>query len=85
MPRFYCDLVLGCYSNRDEEGHEIESLRTVAVEAKRTAGELARDRLFKLQNASPEDIWVEVKGEHRQPVLTVTASVWFEWTRPMLQ
>jgi hypothetical protein len=85
MPRFYFDLFIGSRFSRDEEGHEIEGLQTVGIEAKRTLGELARDRLFNLQDAVPEDIRVEVQDEHRRLVLTVTASICFEWTGPVLQ
>ncbi|EIM29451.1 hypothetical protein MicloDRAFT_00019290 [Microvirga lotononidis] len=75
MPRFYLDLFLGSQSNLDEEGHEIGSLRAVEIEALRTAGELARDRLFTMREANAEDIRVEVKDEHRRPILTVTISI----------
>ena len=75
MPRFYLDLFLGSASNLDEEGHEIGSLLAAEIEALRTAGELARDRLFIMREAVPEDIRVEVRNELRQPVLTVTVSI----------
>ena len=70
MPRFYFDLFLGSHSNIDEEGHKLVRLRTAEFEAIRTAGELARDRLFTLRDAIPE----EVRNERRWPVLTVTVS-----------
>ncbi|MGO4523654.1 hypothetical protein AB4097_02185 [Microvirga sp. 2MCAF35] len=75
MPRFYLDLFLGSQSNLDEEGHEIGSLRAAEIEALRTAGELAKDRTFMMREADAEDIRIEVKDEHRQPVLTVTLSI----------
>ncbi|MBM6580831.1 hypothetical protein ILT44_11610 [Microvirga sp. BT689] len=75
MPRFYFDLVLGSFTNHDEVGSEIDSLRAVEIQARRSAGELTRDRLFQLQGTTSEDIRVEVKDEQRQPVLTVTVSI----------
>jgi hypothetical protein len=78
MPRFYFDLCLGGFTNRDEVGHEIDSLDVAEIEAKRSAGELTRDRLLQLQSAISENIRIEVKDEHRQPVLTVTVSIQVE-------
>jgi hypothetical protein len=78
MPRFYFNLILGAFTNRDEVGYEIDSLHAVEIEARRSAGELTRDRLLQLQSAASEDIRVEVKDEHRQPVLTVTVSTQVE-------
>jgi hypothetical protein len=78
MPRFYFDLFLGAFSDRDEVGSEIASLHTAEIEALRTAGELTRERLLKMQSATPDDIRVEVKDEHPQAVLTVTVSIQVE-------
>ncbi|WP_457093797.1 DUF6894 family protein [Microvirga sp. P5_D2] len=78
MPRFYFDLFLGGFTNRDDVGHEIESLDLAEIEAKRSAGELTRDRLFQLQSAISENIRIEVKDEHRQLVLTMTVSIQVE-------
>jgi len=78
MPRFYFDLFLGAFPNRDEVGYEIDSLHTAEIEALRTAGELTRDRLLKMQSATPDDIRIEVTDEHRQAVLTVTVSIQVE-------
>ena len=75
MPRFYFDLSLGGFTNRDEVGHEIDSLDVAEIEARRSAGELTRDRLLEVQSAPSEALRVEVKDEHRQPVLTVTVSI----------
>ena len=75
MPRFYFDLVLGAFTNRDEVGYQIDSLHMAEIEARHTAGELTRDRLLQVQGATSEDIRVEVKDEQRQPVLTVTVSI----------
>ena len=44
MPRFYFDLFLGAFPNRDEVGYEIDSHHTAEIEALRTAGEQTRDR-----------------------------------------
>ena len=75
MPRFYFDLSLSAFTNRDEVGYEIDSLHAVEIEVLRTAAELTRDRLLKMQSAAPDDIQVEVTDEQRQPVLTVTVSI----------
>ena len=83
MPRFYFDLFLGASTNRDEVGYEIDSLHTAEIEALRTAGELTRDRLLKMQSATPDDIRIEVTDEQRQPVLTVTVSIQVERARLM--
>jgi hypothetical protein len=78
MPRFYFDLSLDGSTNRDEVGHEIDSLDVAEIEARRSAGELTQDRLFQLQSAISENIRIEVKDEHRQPVLTVMVSIQVE-------
>ena len=78
MPRFYFDLFLGAFTNRDEVGYEIDSLHAAEIEAMCSAGELTRDRLFQVQSATSEAIRVEVKDEQRQPVLTVTVSIQVE-------
>ena len=81
MPRFYFDLSMGASTNRDEVGSEIDSRHMAEIDARRTAGELTRDRLFLWQGATSEDIRVEVKDEQRQPVLTVTVSIQVERVR----
>ena len=83
MPRFYFDLLLGSDFSRDEVGYEIDSLHAAEIEAMRTAAELTRDRLLKMQSATPDDIRIEVTDEHRQPVLTVTVSIQVERAGPM--
>ena len=75
MPRFYFDLLLGSYVHVDPDGHEIQSLLAAETEVLRSAGELARDQLLKQHSPTPEDIRVEVRDEHRQPVVTVTVSI----------
>jgi hypothetical protein len=75
MQRFYFDVFVGPDANLDADDHEIGSLQATEIVARRTAGEIARDRLLKLQDAAPEGIWVEVKNEHRQHILTVTVSL----------
>ena len=75
MPRFYFDVSIGSASSHDEAGYEIDSLHAAEIEARRSAGELTRDRLLRAQSATSEDIRVEVKDEHRQHVLTVTVSI----------
>ena len=78
MPRFYFDVFIGSASSHDEAGYDIDSLHAAEIEALRSAVELTRDRLVQLQSATSEDIRVEVKDEHRQPVLTVTVSIQVE-------
>ena len=75
MPRFFFDLSLDAFTSRDEVGSEIDSLHMAELEAKRTAGELTRDRLILWPGATSEAIRVEVKDEQRQPVLTVTVLI----------
>ena len=83
MPRFYFDLLLGSDFNRDEVGYEIDSLRAAEIEAVRTAADLTRDRLLKMQSATPDGVRIEVTDEHRQPVLTVMVSIEVERAGPM--
>ena len=83
MPRFYFDLFVGSASNHDEVGSEIDSLHMAEIEARRSAGELARERLLQLQSATSEDIRVEVKDELRQSVLSVTVAIQVERARLM--
>jgi hypothetical protein len=85
MPHFYFDLFLGSDFNRDEIGSEIGSLRAAEIEVMRTAADLTRDRLLKMQSAVSDDIRIEVTDEHRQPGLTVTVSIQVERAGPMLK
>jgi len=78
MPHFYFDLFVGSAFNRDEVGSEIDSLHVAEIEARRSAGQLTRQRLLAVQSETSEDIRIEVKDEHRQPVLTVTVSIQVE-------
>ena len=78
MPRFYFDLLLGSDFNRDEVGYELDSLRAAEIEAVRTAADLTRDRLLKMQSATPDGVRIEMRDEHRQPVVTVTVSIGVE-------
>jgi hypothetical protein len=48
------------------------------TEARRTAGELTRDRLVQLENATSEEVRVEVRDESRHTVLAVTVSIQVE-------
>jgi hypothetical protein len=78
--RFYFDLFLGSDFNRDEVGSEIDSLHTAEIAALRTAADLTRDRLLKMQSAASDRIRIVVTDEHRQAVLTVMVSVQVERT-----
>jgi hypothetical protein len=80
MPRFYFDLLVGSASNCDEAGYEIGSMEAAEIEARRSAGELARERLLTVQSGTSEDIRIEVKDLLRQPVFTVTVSIQVERT-----
>jgi hypothetical protein len=75
MPRLFFNLFMGSHCNLDAEGHEVVSLPAAELEARRSASEMARDRLLNLQSVTPEDIRVEVKDEHRRLVLTVEVSI----------
>ena len=76
MPRLFFDLVMGgSHCNLDEEGYEIDSLHVAEREARRSASEMAQDRLLNLHSAAPEDIRVEVTDEHQRLVLTVAVSI----------
>jgi hypothetical protein len=78
MPYFYFDLFVGSASNCDEASYEIGSIEAAEIEARRSAGELARDRLLAVQSGTSDDIRVEVKDELRQPVVAVTVSIQVE-------
>jgi hypothetical protein len=78
MPRFYFDMALGSVSHSDEEGIEVDSLLEAEIEARRTVGEMALDRLLTVPNAVPENIRIEIKDERRQHVLTVTVLLWVD-------
>jgi len=75
MPRLFFNLFMGSHCNLDEEGHEVVSLPAAELEARRSASEMALDRLLNLQCATPENIRVEVKDEHRRLVSTVAVSI----------
>ena len=57
MQRFYFDVFVGPDANLDADGHEIGSLQAAKIAARRTAGEIAQDRLLKLQDAAPRASW----------------------------
>ena len=83
MPHFYFDLFVGSASNCDEAGYEIGSIEAAEIEARRSAGKLARERLLTMQRGTSEDIRIEVKDLRRQPVLTVRVSLQVERAKPM--
>jgi hypothetical protein len=72
MPRFYFDVREGTTFVPDEEGMEFESLDAAEREAAETAAEIGRDRLPK---GDAREVTIQVRNEHRQRVLTVTASL----------
>lgn len=75
MPRFYFDIFFGSDAHLDADGHEIGSPRAAEIIAKRAAGQIALERLLHLPNEVPESIQVEVKDEHRRPIVMVTVSI----------
>ena len=75
MPRFYIDFSIGSASSHDEAGYEINSLHAAEIEARRSAGDLTRNRLLQSRSATSEAIRVEVKDEQRRAVLTVMVSI----------
>jgi hypothetical protein len=72
------DLFLGSGSSRDGVGSESGSLRAAEIELMRTAADLTRDQLFKMQSATPDDIRIELADEHRLTMLAVTVSIQVE-------
>jgi hypothetical protein len=78
MPHFYFDLFVGSVSNCDEASYEISSIEAAEIEARRSAGELARELLLAVRSGTSEDIRIEVKDDLRQPVVAVTVSIQVE-------
>ena len=72
VPRFYFDVRDGAKFTPDDEGLECASLDTAERMAAETAAEIGRELLPK---GDAREITVEVRNEHRQRVLTATASL----------
>ena len=72
VPRFYFDVRDGAKFTPDDEGLECASLDAAERMAAETAAEIGRELLPK---GDAREITVEVRNEHRQRVLTATASL----------
>jgi hypothetical protein len=72
MPRFYFDIREGTRFVPDEVGLNYDNLDAAERAAAETAAEIGRELLPK---GDAREITVEVRNEHRQRVLTVTASL----------
>lgn len=72
MPRFYFDLREGANFIRDDEGLECDSLEVAEREAATAAADIARERLL---TRAARGVTVEVRNDHGERVLTVTASM----------
>lgn len=72
MPRFYFDVREGTRFAPDEVGLMYDNLDAAERAAAETAAEIGRELLPK---GDAREITVEVRNEHRQRVLTATASL----------
>jgi hypothetical protein len=68
MSRFDFDVREGPSFTPDDEGSEFDSLDETECEAATSVVEIGRDRLPK---GDAREVTVELRNEHRQPVLTV--------------
>jgi hypothetical protein len=75
VARYYFDVQHGTDLLRDDEGVEFDSLDAAIQGATRSAAELGTDRLAK---GDLSDVVIEVRDEHDQRVVTVTASMKIE-------
>jgi hypothetical protein len=72
MPRFYFDVREGTRFVPDEIGLKFDNLDAAERAAAETAAEIGRELLPK---GTTREITVEVRNEHRQRMLTATASL----------
>jgi hypothetical protein len=72
MSRYYFDIREGTRFVPDEVGLEFDSLDAAERAAAETGAEIGRELLPK---GDAREVTVEVRNEHRQRVLTVTASL----------
>ncbi len=75
MARYYLDIRDGEQLVHGDEGSEFASLDAAVQGAVTSAGEIGRNLLAK---GNTSDIVIEVRNEHGQRVLTVTASMKIE-------
>ena len=72
MARYYFDIRHGTDLLRDEEGAEFESLDAAIRGVARSAAEIGTGRLAR---GDLSDVVIEIRDEHDQRVITVTASM----------
>jgi hypothetical protein len=82
VARYYFDIYEGPLLVRDEEGSAFASLEAAVQGAAYAAAEIGTGRLAK---GDVRSVMIEVRDEHDQRVLTVTASMKIEWHNPPLQ
>ena len=79
MPNYYFDVREKNRFVPDEEGTDLPDLDAAEREAAELAASIGRDRL---PSSESRGIIVEVRNEHRQRVMTVTASLDIVRVRP---
>ena len=75
VARYYFDIRDGTDLLRDDEGAEFDSLDAAIRGTARSAAEIGTDRLAR---GDLSDVVIEVRNEHDQRVVTVTASMKIE-------
>ena len=75
MARYYFDVHTGPSLLRDDEGAEFDSLDAAIRGAARSAAEIGTGRLAR---GDLSDVVIEIRDEHDQRVVTVTASMKIE-------
>ena len=72
VARYYFDIRHGTDLLRDDEGAEFDSLDAAIRGTARSAAEIGTDRLAR---GDLSDVVIEIRDEHDQRVVTVTASM----------
>ncbi len=80
MARYYLDIHDGEQLVRDDEGFEFDSPGAAMRAAARSATEIGTSKLAK---GDTSDVVIEVRDQHDQRVVTVTASMTIEWHDPL--
>ena len=78
MPRYFFDIREGLGFRPDRVGEEFEDLGTAKGHAVGLAGKIAKDMPLEPSN---HVVIVEVCNEHKERLITVTVSLWFERTQ----
>ena len=78
MPRYFFDIREGLGFHPDRAGEELEDLGTAKGHAVDLAGKIAKDMPLEPSN---HVVLVEVCNEHKERLITVTVSLWFERTQ----